>query len=123
MHADLRQPERLQELLKEMRLRSADNLDRVHWSAIENATSPDFDRDSIRGRGDFAAELVARADALFADETAQAGFVANAWSHSKAHQLSRWLSDPDDAERTEILRQAERKALELTLDCIERETE
>jgi hypothetical protein len=113
----------VQELLKEIRLRNTSALETVHWSAIHNQTSPELDRETIRGRGDFAAELVEKSDALLGGDEAQKSFVAAAWQHQKALQLSKWIPEPDSCERAAIIRQAERRALDMVLERMEQEAE
>ena len=49
---------------------------RVWWDRIVDATAPPIDPDAIRRRGDFAAELLHRYDALAADPEARAAFLA-----------------------------------------------
>jgi DNA repair exonuclease SbcCD nuclease subunit len=123
LHADLSQPGRIDELLREMRSRCIEDLANVYWTAIAVRTSPDFDRESMRDRGDFAAELVQRTDALLNDEPAQAAFAGLAWTHPKSPQLAKWLPEPDAAERAELLRLSERRALEQILECLEQEAD
>jgi len=49
--------------------------DRVWWDRLIDRTAPPVDPDAIRRRGDFAAELLQRANALAADDDARAAFL------------------------------------------------
>jgi len=123
LHAELRDAARVQALAGELRTRTAEAPAAVHWAGISDQTRPTFDRETIRGRGDFAAELVSKADALQADPAAQEVFAAPCWNHPKAQQVRNWLPDPDRAERAELFTAAARRALELVLDRMEQEAE
>jgi DNA repair exonuclease SbcCD nuclease subunit len=66
-HSLLARPGVLPSLLEELRERSVAQLPFLWWDALSDATRPQIDRDQIRERHDFAAQVVAEADALLAD--------------------------------------------------------
>jgi DNA repair exonuclease SbcCD nuclease subunit len=70
LHGDLAAPERLADLLKTMREEARERTPFLWWSGLVSATRPDLDRDAIRRRGDFSAELLQLTDRLREDEEA-----------------------------------------------------
>ncbi len=116
LHRELRDPERVEALLAELRRGCESERAPMHWAALHDETRPDFERKAIVGRGDFAAELVARSDAMLADPDRLEGFAAKCWKHQQARLLARYLPDTSGAERAELLEAAERRALELIFD-------
>jgi hypothetical protein len=59
-------------ILHELRTDLADRSPFTWWDSVVDRTRPSLDRDALRGRGDFAADVVALADRLAGDEAALA---------------------------------------------------
>jgi DNA repair exonuclease SbcCD nuclease subunit len=68
---------------------------KVWWDRLIDRSAPPIDPDAIRRRGDFAAELLHRADALSADDDARKAFLAR---HARAHDR-RLKGIVDEADR------------------------
>jgi hypothetical protein len=66
LHHDLTRSESVSELLLALR-DSAPSSPFCWWDAIEDATTPEFDLAEIRGRGDFASDLVQLSDEVESD--------------------------------------------------------
>lgn len=121
LHRDLNNSERIAALLTELRQQSDGEEGFLHWASLSNETRGDIDVAALRGRGDFAAELVARVDTLELDSSGLEAFGCKSWNHAKAHLLTKWLPVVDSTERAELLHDAQRKALEMVLDRMEPE--
>jgi DNA repair exonuclease SbcCD nuclease subunit len=74
IHHDLSRPESLKELLLALR-DVAPKAPFCWWDSLENSTSPALDLDDLRGRGDFAADLLHVADEIIGDETTSSALV------------------------------------------------
>lgn len=112
--ADLRRspdtPERLLQALRDELERGPAPL----WcESVRDETRAELDVDAIRGRGDFAAAVVQRADALAADEARRAEFLD---AHLDGPSASAVAPAPDFAAQQRLLD----SALELALDLLER---
>jgi DNA repair protein SbcD/Mre11 len=121
LHRELRDPARVEALLAVLRRSCESERAPLHWAALHDETRPDFERKSIAGRGDFAAELVARTDSLLADPDSLESFAANCWKHQQARLLARYVPDASGDQCAGLLEAAERKALELIFDRLEEE--
>jgi len=75
VHTDLDRPGAPDELLTRLREEATGREPLVWWSALMNETRADLDRDGIRARGDFSAELIRLTDSLRADENRLASFI------------------------------------------------
>jgi DNA repair exonuclease SbcCD nuclease subunit len=69
IHGDLARPGTVDEICKALRDRAATRVPFIWWDELADASTSAIDLDEIRDRGDFAADLVDVADALFADAT------------------------------------------------------
>ncbi len=67
VHSDLT-PDRLEELLAELRRSYADARPMLYWESIANQTNPDLNLAAIRDRGDFLAEVLRCSETLGAQE-------------------------------------------------------
>jgi DNA repair exonuclease SbcCD nuclease subunit len=110
LHADLRRPETLPELRRQLRDDAAAREPFVWWDGVEDETLALLDLDAIRARGDFAAEVLARADALRHDAERQAAFMAAAMRPLHAR---RWASEVELPTEQELLDAGAALALEL----------
>jgi hypothetical protein len=70
LHTDLARPGALSGLLDDLRHRTPTAAPFVWWDELADDSASAIDIEDVRGRGDFAADLVAVADDLFADEEA-----------------------------------------------------
>lgn len=111
LHADLRRPETLAELRRQLRDDAAAREPFVWWDAIEDATLAALDLDAIRARGDFAAEVLARADALAREPERRDAFLAAALE--PLHARRRWTSDVELPTEQELLEAGAALAIEL----------
>ncbi len=84
---------------------------RVWWDRVVDATAPPIDPDAIRRRGDFAAELLGRADALAADPDARAAFLKRHCRPSD-RRLRGFVEADDTADESELLDAAVMEALD-----------
>jgi hypothetical protein len=76
VHALLRRPAALAELLRELRDQSAGATPFVWWDEIEDRTRGTLDREAIRQRDDFTGMLAQYGDALLADPAARDAFAS-----------------------------------------------
>jgi exonuclease SbcD len=111
LHADLAAPERAADLLKSMREEADGRVPFLWWSGLVVATRPDLDRDAIRRRGDFSAELLELAAKLRDDPAALARFVEDEEKALHAGAL-RKLVGAVPHHPGQILEEAETLALE-----------
>jgi exonuclease SbcD len=100
LHRDLRRPRALDDLLRDVRDELGISSPFVWVDRIEDRTRGALDRDAIRRRGDFAADLTRLVDRLRADPEALASFPAS-------------LDTGDSEDRESLLREAEERALDL----------
>jgi DNA repair protein SbcD/Mre11 len=111
LHADLGSSEAAADLLKTLREEADGHRLFTWWSEIVVRTQQDLDRDAVRRRRDFSAELMAYADGLRADADAFASVVQDAERDLRAGVLRRWVDDiHSNPER--LLDEAETLALE-----------
>jgi len=64
LHRDLARPGLTEELLRHLRDEAGDRRRFCWWDEVIDATAPAVERDEVRGRGDFAADLLELAEAL-----------------------------------------------------------
>lgn len=121
LHAELRRADQLREILDVLREDGARLRPQVFWVDLIDVTRSAFTREQLRGRGDFAAELVDTADRLLADEAELARFIDGGLQHPKAAAIRRWLSDPSQNEKRDLLLAAENAALDRLLARLEEE--
>ena len=67
LHADLARPGSLDDFLTELRTEAGERQPFCWWDEIVDASRPEIDREEIRHRGDFAADLLGVADATRVD--------------------------------------------------------
>ncbi len=108
LHATLRrQPDTLETLRDDLAARD----DRVWWDRLDDATAAPVDREAIRRRGDFSADLLDRADALRADPGTLRATLRD-WAEPADRRL-RGLVDALDADTARaVLDAAEDEALD-----------
>ncbi|RDD62068.1 metallophosphoesterase family protein [Ferruginivarius sediminum] len=111
VHLELRRAqEALPDLLRELR-EAGGGGDGVWWDRLIDRTAPPIDKEAIRQRGDFSAELLMRADALLADSDALEAFIAR---HCRPgdRRLRGLLGEVDEQDAREILSRAVDEALD-----------
>jgi len=121
VHAELRRADRRQALLDELRQDGAALRPPVFWAELLDATAAAMDREAVRGRGDFAAELVGAVDRLMQDPQRLEQFAREACEQGHVPPLRRWLEEPTAEEWRELLAAAERTALEELADRLDEE--
>jgi DNA repair exonuclease SbcCD nuclease subunit len=117
VHRQLRQGDGLDDLLASLQDAgpSASGA-QVWWDRLIDRTAPPLDKDAIRRRGDFSAELLAQADTLLADPDALDAFLAD---HARpGDRRLRGLLEAGDAETDRATLAA---ALDEALDRLEPE--
>jgi DNA repair exonuclease SbcCD nuclease subunit len=67
IHQDLARPGSLDDLLAALRDRSSTRVPFIWWDDLRDESASEIDLEAIRDRGDFAADLVAVSDEVFAD--------------------------------------------------------
>jgi DNA repair exonuclease SbcCD nuclease subunit len=108
VHRQLRQGDGLEDLLAALQQAgSASAGAQVWWDRLIDRTAAPLDKDTIRKRGDFSAELLGRADALLADPEQLDAFLAEHVRPSD-RRLKGLLTDADP--------EADRAALEAAVD-------
>jgi len=110
VYRDLQAANAVDELLERMREEATGRAPFVWWSALRNETRPDIDRNAIRSRGDFSAELVRLVDALREDEPRLTGFVEGKTGDLWTSSLER-ASGNLDADLRSLVEEAEMLAL------------
>lgn len=111
-HADLRRPGAVEELLEDLRGDVEGERPFLWWEWVQDDTTTALDREAIRARGDFSAELVRVSQSLFSDTGSAAAFLA-AQEEPLRRAIRRLLPDVDPAEAADLLRDAEELALEM----------
>ena len=113
-HGDLRRPGAIEELHEDIRGDAEGERPFLWWESIRDETTGALDRDAIRARGDFSAELLNVSQALMSEQggPGTAAFLA---AHDEPLRRAgrRLLPDVDPVNATELLREAEALALEL----------
>jgi len=117
VHADLRCHGGVDELLRDLRDETSDG--RVWWEGLCDGTRPEIDFDTVRGRRDFAAELLLSAERLMADEAEVKRFVEAELLRSAPSGLHRHVASTDVAEAKAVIDEA----LALALDLLGEESE
>lgn len=108
VHRQLRQGDGLDDLLATLQQAGpAAAGAQVWWDRLTDRTAPPLDKDAIRRRGDFSAELLTRADALLADPAQLDAFLAEHVRPSD-RRLKGLLGDAD--------KEADRAALAAAVD-------
>ncbi len=105
LHGDLRRPDTLLELLKDLRDELGEGSPFVWIDRIVDRTRPELDRETIRRRGDFSSDLTRAVDDLRSNPEALNQLIAG------AAPASRWDEGADDIES--LLHAAEERALDL----------
>lgn len=116
LHQQLRRPGCIEDLLNELRDIGSRFHPTIHWCDVIDRTRSRIERDTVRNRGDFAAELVAYCDRLLASEAELAQFAAHCWNHPKGAAIQRWLPEGGPPELRPLLLEAEQRALEGLLE-------
>ena len=99
------------ELLKTLREEAVSRRPFVWWTDVRNETRAELDREAIRRRGDFSAELLRLRDELLQDPARGARFIEQQIADLSTPALQRWSRDvPRD--EVAMLEEAEMLALE-----------
>ena len=112
LHADLRRRDVLPALLDELRAACGSETPFVWWDSLSDDTRSPIDREAIARRGDLSAELLRLSGTLAADAQARRAFLDEAFAEGPGRQLPDRLREPDDAETSALLAQAEDLALD-----------
>jgi DNA repair protein SbcD/Mre11 len=104
LHADLRRPRTLADLLRETRDELGIGSPFIWLDRIVDETRPELDRSAIARRGDFSADLVRLVDSLRANPAELAHSLQTLWKAAAQFE-------PDEPEA--LLRAAEERALDL----------
>jgi DNA repair exonuclease SbcCD nuclease subunit len=112
-HADLQRPGVIDELLRDLRQQAEGLTPFLWWQGIQDQTRIGVDRELIRGRGDFSAELIAAVDALAEDPDRRERFIAQRLQALQDRGFHRWIPDVPADEAMDLLREAEDLALNL----------
>jgi DNA repair exonuclease SbcCD nuclease subunit len=123
LHAELRLAGKLRAVLDTLREDGARLSPQVFWVDLLDSTRSGFERDQLRGRGDFAAELVDTVDRLLADDALLSAFVAAGLQHPKAAAIRRWLNGPSREEERQLILASENAALDSLLARLGEEAE
>ena len=108
LHAELRRaPDTLDGVLDELNAGGG----RTWWDRVTDATRAPLDRDAIRRRGDFAADMLAHADALREDPDALLETLRG-WASPADHKTRDVLDRLDADTAREVLDDAEAEALD-----------
>ncbi len=113
MHATLKHPDCVAELLRDLREEAEDEGSPIWWEAIVDKTQPEINRDVVRRRNDFSAELLRQGDTLGKNPEALAAFVEEQCKTLSRLAVRKVLRDLEPAEVVELLREAEDLALDL----------
>ena len=115
VHLDLRRSHVRDQVLLPVRTALASGTPAVWLDAIDDRTSPELDVAALRGRGDFAADLIARVDSLLATPAGRADLIASYVAGLPGGDLRQLLGTAVDAAPAgdEI-----RRALEMALDRV-----
>lgn len=111
VHHDLRRSGRgSDDLLRELQ-ETAGATSQVWWDRLIDRTAPPLDKDAIRERGDFSAELLQRADALLQDGEAAEAFLTEHCMPND-HRLRGVVGELDPSDHRLLLDQAADEALD-----------
>ena len=115
VHLDLRRSHVRDQVLVPVRTALASATPAVWLDAIDDRTSPELDIAALRGRGDFAADLIATVDSLLATPAGRADLIASYVAGLPGGDLRQLLGTAVDAlpADDEI-----RRALEMALDRV-----
>jgi DNA repair exonuclease SbcCD nuclease subunit len=116
LHEQLRHPGQIEGLLNELREYGSRLHPAIHWCDLADCTRSRIDREIVRNRGDFAAELVAHCDRLLASEAELAQFASVCWKHPKEAAIRRWLPEEEPHALRPLLLEAEQRALDGLLE-------
>src|SRR6185436_14769224 len=106
LHRDLRRPGAIADLLRDVRDELGVASPFVWVDRIVDQTRAELDREAIRRRGDFSAELTRLVDKLRADPEALEILLAEP-------VVSRFMSNGEVDDSESLLREAEERALDL----------
>jgi DNA repair protein SbcD/Mre11 len=115
IHAALKRPDCLAEVVRDLREEAEDESPIVWWEALIDKTRPEINRDTIRRRNDFSAELLRQTETLRKDPAALAALLEEQTTLLNRLAVRRVLENPTAAELEELLGHAE----DLALDALE----
>jgi exonuclease SbcD len=117
VHADLACAGGVEGLLAELRTESVAGPSFLWWESLRDHTRPPLDLEAIRSRDDFSTALLARAEALLAEEEGSAALLADVMSQAPANKADAMVGDEGTADAHAIVEEA----LGLALGLIEEE--
>lgn len=115
VHRDLRRGHVRDYVLQPARAALASTTQTVWLDAIEDRTSPAIDVEALRGRGDFAADLLDTVDSVLATPAERSSLIASHLDDLPSGDLRRLLGDGVDLAATD---DEIRRALEVALDRV-----
>lgn len=113
LRAELARTGALEELLRDLRDATGESSPFFWWDALRDATQPNRDRNDIRRRADFTAEVLRLKEELAADPRRLRGFVAERLGAAQHGALARLAPEPAAQALAELLDEAELLALDL----------
>jgi DNA repair exonuclease SbcCD nuclease subunit len=106
----------IDDLLRDLREQASERTPFLWWRHIDTAVRDEIDRDVIRSRGDFSAELM-RTRAALADSAARREtLLRDCWESLSDRNLGRYAAALDSDDEARVLEAAEALALQLLQD-------
>jgi DNA repair exonuclease SbcCD nuclease subunit len=115
VHRDLRRGSVHDDVLLQSRAALSESSQMAWLDSVQDGTRPDIDLQALRGRGDFAADLLEAADEVRADSSTRAELVMSHLDELPRGELRRLLGDTVDAPPTD---EEIESALEAALDRV-----
>lgn len=116
LHTDLRREGVVKELLRSLRDEEGEVLPFVWWDRVEDVTRPEVDFDTLKGRGDFLAEVLALAEEVDADVEARRVFAEDHLANLPGARLQRLVGELPNAAGEAAWRTAVDRAVDLLLE-------
>lgn len=117
VHEHLQRPGKRDELLRTLREEALDRVPFVWWTAIDDETRSTLDRNAIRDRGDFSAELIRLAESLATEDERLIQFTDQQTEELQKPVIRRWVHDAA-TDRIGVLE----RAITLALDELDTRT-
>jgi DNA repair protein SbcD/Mre11 len=115
LHRDLRRGSVHDDVLQQTRAALTGSTQIAWLDAVDDRTRPDIDVQTLRGRGDFAADLLEIADLMRAESKARAELITSHLDELPRGELRRLFGDAVDAPPTD---EEIESALEAALDRV-----
>jgi DNA repair exonuclease SbcCD nuclease subunit len=112
VHGDLRRPNALDDLLRELRGETEGESLSAWWESLRDETRSQIDRERIRERGDLSAELIRCAERIANHPESLADFLRQHVGTSKRGVFARWFGEVEPVSDRELVEQAEALALD-----------